>query len=243
MTGVEFSDPDHGVAAAMRSGATVLFDHEEVVAAEPDGNSAEGQMLDPDAPFPVGLRLGGAELDLELTKLGTPIKLSGETVPSEELVACRVIGTLRRDGSETEVASLGVRSQAAEADWSQIERRRSLAVALADGGLFALSAALPAGAGGHDEEEVVAAMTGHEGEPVAISEALLSTTYDDAGRHIRASIEVWLEGESIAPLRAGGAIVCGASVPLGELRLDTAFFRWSVDGRPGLGRYEVLRRA
>ena len=45
--------------------------------------------------------------------------------------------------------------------------------------------------------------------------------------------------------RAGGPArsLCGSSVELGQLRLDCAFFAWTLDGREGVGRYDVLRRA
>ena len=122
----------------------------------------------------------------------------------------------------------------------EADLRRSVAIAFADGGLLALLAARPPGVDGHGAEEVVARLTDPEGE-VAISEALLSTQYDEEGHHCRANIELWREGE--LPMRAAGTIVCGASVEVGELRVETAFFRWSLDGRPGLGRYEIVRRA
>jgi hypothetical protein len=241
VTGIEFADPDRGLAAALRSGAAVLFDHEDVLAAEPHGPpDLDGGG---DVAQSTSLELAGGELELDVSPVGHSIQLQGETIPDEELIACRVIGTLRREGDALEVACLGVRSETAEPDWSQVERWRSIAIAFSDGGLLGLSATLPAGAEGHDSEEVVAAVAGPEGEPTPISEALLSTEYDDEGRHRRATIELWPEGDAMLPIRAGGAIVCGASVALGELRLDTAFFRWSMDGRPGLGRYEVLRRA
>jgi len=240
VTGVEFADPDRGLAAALRSGAAVLFDHEDVLAAEPQA----APDLDGDAAVTQTARveLGAGELELELSPVGHSIRLQGEAIPAEELIACRVLGTLRREGEAREFACLGVRSQAAEPNWSRIQRYRSLAVAFSDGGLLALSAVQPAGAEGHDADEVVAALSGPEGEPTPIEEALLSTQYDSDGRHRRATIELWPEGEAVPPIRAGGSIVCVTSLAVGDLQLDTAFFRWSLDGRPGLGRYEVLRR-
>jgi len=65
---------------------------------------------------------------------------------------------------------------------------------------------------------------------------------DDAGRQLRSTIELWPEEaeEPRPPICVAGSIVCGTSLALGERRLDLAFFRWSMDGRPGLGRYEIL---
>ena len=42
--------------------------------------------------------------------------------------------------------------------------------------------------------------------------------------------------------RAAGEVVCGTTVDLGELRLDSAFFAWRMEGRTGTGRYDVMRR-
>jgi hypothetical protein len=38
-------------------------------------------------------------------------------------------------------------------------------------------------------------------------------------------------------------VACGTSLELGRLRLDCAFFDWRMEGRVGVGRYDVLRRA
>ena len=45
------------------------------------------------------------------------------------------------------------------------------------------------------------------------------------------------------PHRAAGEAICGTTLDLGRLRLDCAFFRWRMEGREGVGRYDVLRRA
>jgi hypothetical protein len=238
VTGVDFADADRGLSAALRSGAAVIFDHEDVLVAEPHAPLELEVAGEGSERAAVPLRAG--ELELELAAVGHAIRLGGELVPDETLSACRVSGSLRGEGDAVEFASLGVRSQAAETVWSRVERLRSLAVVFSDGALLALSAALPRGAGGHGEEELAAALVEPESGPLPIREALLSTQYDPEGRHRRATLELWPEGEAEPPLRAGGSIVCGASLPLGELRLDTAFFRWSMDGRPGLGRYEIL---
>jgi hypothetical protein len=38
-------------------------------------------------------------------------------------------------------------------------------------------------------------------------------------------------------------VVTGSTLELGALRLDVAFFRWHVEGRAGVGRYDVIRHA
>ena len=48
--------------------------------------------------------------------------------------------------------------------------------------------------------------------------------------------------EDQLPRRAGGRALCGTTLELGRLRLDSAFFAWRMEGRAGVGRYDVLRR-
>jgi hypothetical protein len=241
MTGFDFADPERGISATLRpSGAAVVFDHDEVLAASPD---AAAQLGDDGGDATVSLELDGVSMQLQLSRLGGPISLRGERAGAEELAVCRVLGELRRDGQTQEIACLGIRSDAAaEPDPGEVSLTRSIAVAFSDGGILALRAARPVDATDHGDEEVVAAIAGPDGAATQVREPLLSTQYDDVGRHVRATLELWPEQDSEPrpPIRAAGSIVCGTSLPLGERRLNIAFFRWSLDGRPGLGRYEVL---
>ncbi len=45
------------------------------------------------------------------------------------------------------------------------------------------------------------------------------------------------------PRRGAGEVICGSSLDLGDLRLDCAFFRWHLEGREGVGRYDLIRHA
>jgi hypothetical protein len=56
-------------------------------------------------------------------------------------------------------------------------------------------------------------------------------------------MELWPHGDEVWPRRAAGEVLCGSSLDLGALQLDCAFFRWHLDGRSGVGRYDILRRA
>jgi hypothetical protein len=120
-------------------------------------------------------------------------------------------------------------------------KRRSIAVVFADGGLLALSASRPEGAGGHGEERVSAVLCGPDEAPVEVSEALLSTEYGDDGVQRRATLELWVDSEEGQPLRGAGTLISAAKVRQEGLAADIAFFRWSVGGREGLGHYEVVR--
>lgn len=119
--------------------------------------------------------------------------------------------------------------------------RRSIGIAFSDGGLLALSAVRPGGAEGHGEEVVAAVLCGPDGAPIEVSEALLSTEYGPDGVQRRATVELWTDGEEGQPLRGAGTLISSTPVRRPGLNADIAFFRWSLEGRDGLGHYEVVR--
>jgi hypothetical protein len=126
------------------------------------------------------------------------------------------------------------------ADEAQIVRR-SIGIVFSDGGLLAVSAMRPRGAGGHDEESVAAVLCGADGAPADVSETLLSTEYGPDGVQRRATLELWVDDESGQPLRGAGTLINATSVDHPGLQGCIAFFRWSLEGREGLGHYEVVR--
>jgi hypothetical protein len=119
--------------------------------------------------------------------------------------------------------------------------RRSIGIVFSDGGLLALSASRPRGAGGHGEEQVTAVLCDPDGAPVEVNETLLSTEYGPDGVQRRATLELWTDGEEGQPLRGAGTLISAAKVSQGGNESAIAFFRWSVEGREGLGHYEVIR--
>lgn len=119
--------------------------------------------------------------------------------------------------------------------------RRSIGIVFSDGGLLALSAARPPGADGHGDEAVAAVLCGPDGAPVDVSETLLSTEYGPDGVQRRATLELWLDDEDAQPLRGAGTLISSSAVNHPGLTGTVAFFRWSVEGREGLGHYEVVR--
>jgi hypothetical protein len=119
--------------------------------------------------------------------------------------------------------------------------RRSIGIVFSDGGLLALSAARPPGADGHGDEAVAAVLCGPDGAPVDVSETLLSTEYGPDGVQRRTTLELWLDGEDAQPLRGAGTLISSSAVSHPGLTGTVAFFRWSVEGREGLGHYEVVR--
>jgi hypothetical protein len=121
--------------------------------------------------------------------------------------------------------------------------RRSIGIVFSDGGLLAITARRPEGSSGHEDEEVVAIMCGADGAPVEVAETLLSTEYGPDGVQRRATQELWADGEQGAPQRGAGSLISSSSVSRPGLSAEVAFFRWSVEGREGLGHYEVVRPA
>jgi hypothetical protein len=120
-------------------------------------------------------------------------------------------------------------------------RRRSIGIVFADGGLLALTSTLPAGAGTAEDEEVAAVLCDPDAAPVEFEEALISTEYGEDGIQRRVSLELWTDVEDGRPLRGAGTLISAVEVRRGGIDSRIAFFRWSVEGREGLGHYEVAR--
>jgi hypothetical protein len=119
--------------------------------------------------------------------------------------------------------------------------RRSIGIVFADGGLLALTSQLPEGGHGIDEEEVTAALCEPDGAPLTFEETLLSTEYGENGVQRRATLELWPSVEEMRPLRGAGSLISSVRVRRRHLDSQIAFFRWALEGREGLGTYEVAR--
>lgn len=188
---------------------------------------------------------GDSGFDLDLEAASAPAERRAGLAGYEQLV--RVRGTVRGGGESHEIEGLGQRGHAwGVADWSSLELVRTISAWLGedDGGIV-LESLRDQGSDGHDREQVWAALV-ERGEPVAVADPRLSTTYDGDGHQRRAGLELWLteeEEEEAHPVRAAGEVICGSSLDLGALRLDLAFFRWHSGGIEGVGRYDVLRRS
>jgi len=155
---------------------------------------------------------------------------------------CRVRGTVRAEGREHAIDALGQRARSwGDPDWERIELTRTVA-AWTDGAAAALTAIRPAGARHHADETTWAAVWEPDGL-LEIDEGRLSTTYDADGHTRRAGLELWPAGDEEWPRRGAGEVLCGSSLDLGALRLDCSFFRWHLEGREGVGRYDIVRRA
>ena len=242
-----------GVADAQGSALGVLFAGREPVSLVAEGGFAIDadadwddlnlpgltvRTLEPHARWQVVLATEpGFELEFEAASPPAEFEPLGGMEGHERL--CRVSGT----AAGRPIDCLGQRGRSwGTADWSEIGLTRSLGAWLDEGPSVVYSAVRPAGAESHAEEAQWGALVDADGA-VAMADPRLSTTYDGDGHQRRAGLELWVGEDDDYPRRGAGQVLCGSSVELGSLRLDLAFFGWTLDGRRGVGRYDVLRRA
>lgn len=158
----------------------------------------------------------------------------------EQLV--RVTGYATVAGTRRKLAALGQRGHSWGApDWEKISFARTVTAWLSDESGVTITSVRPASKKGHGDEAVSAfAMQG--GEAIPIFDPRLSTTFDGEGRQRHAGLELYVNKGDEYPHRAAGEVICGTTLDLGRLRMDSAFLRWRMEGREGIGRYDVLTR-
>jgi len=195
-----------------------------------------------------------ATLDLDLRAVGAvaaldpehPAARAGGMTGFEQAV--RVTGTATLRGQRVSVDALGHRGHSSRApDWDRIALARTVGAWFDDDLAVSLTAIRPAGAKHHEDERVAATILEHDPESdapraTAVVDPRLSTTYDADGRQLAAGLELFVD-EDGAPRRAAGEVACGTTLDLGRLTLHCAFFRWRMEGRTGVGRYDVLARS
>lgn len=221
---LSFFDPDRELYGTARSGATLLFHGREPAA------HADGPEVTEDGD---GWRAELAErLSLRIEPVSPEADLQGVTAR-----ICRVTGEV--DG--TNVDCLGTFSITSIAPhWEELQAVRSISALVDEGsGLLAL-ARRPRDAFGHGDEQVSAGLF-IDGELHQVEEARISTVYDGAGRQRSAGLELWLPEEEF-PRRGSGLVIAGSSFELEAIRVHAAVFRWRLEGREGIGAYELMVR-
>ncbi|CAN5587864.1 hypothetical protein BH20ACT17_BH20ACT17_11480 [soil metagenome] len=155
---------------------------------------------------------------------------------------CSVNGSVSHGGRTHQLRCLGQRGHLWGApEPGGIELVRTLSAWLGADRALTLTAVQPAGAKLRHLDEAITGWVIERGEPVAIAEPRLSTTYDGELRQRRAGLELWMDEEGTVGRRAWGEVLCGTTIGLGDMRLDSAFFHWRMEGREGVGLYDVLR--
>ena len=255
-----------GLGAGGASGVAVLFAGSEVASVSTEGGvAAAGEapgswesvevaglrtsVEEPLQAWTVSYDGDGGGFDLRFEAVSAPAVLAGDS----ELARtggmegygqlCGVTGTVRHHGRTQQLRCLGQRGHSWGApDWTRLGVARTLSAWLSADRAVMLAAARPARARGHGDEAVAGWLV-DGGDPQPIKDPRLSTTYDGDLRQQRAGLELWMDEESEFPRRASGQMLCGTAVELGDVRLETAFFGWRMEGREGVGRYDVMRRA
>ena len=205
----------------------------------------------------VGFEGDGAGFSARLEALTGPMEFApdspavrvGGVEGYEQL--CAVEAEVTVGGETRSLECLGQREHSwGTPRWDHIARAATVSAWLAPDRAIALRTARLAGAEGHEDEAISAVLV--DADPASpdagpraheVAEPRLSTTYDAEGHQRRAGLELWVGEEDQLPRRAGGRALCGTTLELGRLRLDSAFFAWRMEGRAGVGRYDVLRRA
>jgi hypothetical protein len=258
-----------GLADGGASGLAILFHRGEPVAVRAEGGveadaprswdevSAAGldtTVVEPLRAWRLSYAADDASLDLELNAVGAIAELDPAS-PLAELggmagfeQALRVTGAATVRGQRIAVDGLGQRGRSwGTPDWGRMALARTVGAWLGDDLAVSLSAIRPARASDHEQERIAATILDRDPESdapraVAVVDPRLSTTYDGEGHQRAAGLELFVDEEAM-PRRAAGEVVCGTTLDLGRLRLQCAFFRWRMEGRTGVGRYDVLARA
>jgi hypothetical protein len=219
-----FFDPAQELHGTLRSGVGVLFD------------GASGHTLDdlPDIePSGTGYRATcGPDLELEFEPFSEPAELGGASAR-----VCRVRG--RAAGRELEC--LGTVGETREAPaWSELDAVRLVTAIFDEEHAVLVAARRPRGAKGHGQEQISAHLLAGV-EMLAVEDARLSTVYDAQGRQRSVGLELWLPGEDF-PRRASGSVRAGLTLALEGLRVDAGVVGWRMEGRDGVGSYEITGR-
>lgn len=219
-----FFDRTSQIYGAARSGLTLVFD-----GTTPTALPSGAEIVRTATGYRAGLE---DRLDLELEAASEPLSLPGSTVR-----VCRVTGSAagrRLDGLGTATETF------APPAWEELDAVRSLSVLIDPDRAVVVSARRPRGALGHGQEAVTAHILSPAGVE-SVEEARLSTLYDGEGRQRSAGLELWMPGQDF-PRRGTGRTVAGASMALEGLRVNAAVFAWTMEGREGLGAYDVTVR-
>ncbi len=128
-------------------------------------------------------------------------------------------------------------------DWERAEALLLVSALFEDGQALALASLRPRGAGGHDHDQVLQRLES-SGEPVAVTETLLSTEYDADGHLRRIGIELWIDPSS-PPLRVAADRRGEAEVEVEEdgVCREAVAMSFHMDGATGAGSCELLRRS
>lgn len=219
-----FFDPQGDVHASLRSGMGIIFRGERPeIVDEPPELARDGAGW--------SLRIA-REVELTFEPVSEEGRLGGSTAR-----LCRVRGRVGQDALDC----LGTVTETTQAPaWDELDATRSISAIFDAAHALVLFARRPRGARGHGEEELTGWLL-EDGVLHGIEDARLSTIYDGEGRQRSSGLELWLPGEDF-PRRAAGEARAGLSLALEGLIVHAAVFGWRMEGRDGVGAYELSVR-
>ena len=221
---LSFFDAAHDIHGTARSGMTILFEGRKPNAI-PEGPRTEATGSGWRAELP-------GRLSLEFEPVSPEADLGG--------VRARV-ARVRGEAAGRTVDGLGTVSQTDEPPrWEELDAVRTISALVDEQHALVALARRPRGAVGHGDEEVTARLV-EDDAMLEVETARISTVYDGGGRQQTAGLELWLPGEDY-PRRGSGLVIAGSSLDLEGLEVHVAVFRWRLDGREGIGSYELMRR-
>ena len=220
-----FFDAAHDIHGTARSGATILFEGRKPEAL-PEGPAIE--------------RIGDgwrAELPGKLALALEPVAAEADLGD----VRARVVW-VRGEAAGRRVDGMGTLSETSVAPrWDELDALRSISALVDERHALLVLARRPRGAMGHGDEKVTARLI-EDDAVLAVQDARISTVYDRGGRQRSAGLELWVPGEEY-PRRGSGLVIAGSSLDLEGVQVHAAVFRWRLDGREGIGAYELMVRS
>jgi hypothetical protein len=221
---LSFFDAAHDIHGTARSGMTILFEGRRPVAL-PEGPQVETT----DSGWRADLK---DKLSLEFEPVTPEADLGGVRVRVARVSG--EAGGRRVDGLGT-VSETDVPPQ-----WEELDAVRTVSALVDEQHALVALARRPRGAVGHGDEQITACLV-EDDALLPVETARISTVYDGGGRQRSAGLELWLPGEDY-PRRGSGLVIAGSSLDLDGLQVHVAVFRWRLDGREGIGAYELMLR-
>jgi hypothetical protein len=221
---LSFFDAAHDIHGTARQGISVLFEGRKPNAI-PEGPRIEETGSGWRAELP-------ERLSLEFEPVSPPADLGGITAR---------VARVRGQAAGRTVDGLGTMSEThVPPRWEELDALRSVSALVDEQHALLAVARRPRGAVGHGDEEVTARLV-EDDALLEVEEARISTVYDGGGRQQTAGLELWIPGEEY-PRRGSGLVIAGSSLDLEGLQVHVAVFRWRLDGREGIGSYELMLR-
>ena len=221
---LSFFDAAHEIHGTARSGATILFEGKTPLAM-PEGPAIE--------PTEAGWRADLAHtLSLEFERVAPAADLGGVRAH---------LTRVRGEAAGRQVDCLGTVSETeVPPSWDELDAVRGISALVDERHALLAIARRPRNAVGHGDEQVTARLV-EEDALLDVENARISTVYDGEGRQRSAGLELWIPGEDF-PRRGSGLVIAGSSLDLDGFQVHAAVFRWRLDGREGIGAYELMVR-